>query len=131
MNATSVDIANILEGTSSLGLTLGTNLFIGREPPEPSNSVTIFDTYGLAPQTNLTTQGYERPTIQIRVRNVSYIDGWTIIENIKNVLHGLGNYSVDSTTYTVIYCAYGPGLLDWDDKSRARFIINFNVERHS
>jgi hypothetical protein len=131
MNAPSVDIVDMLEAESSLGLTHLVNLFIGREPSEPSNCVTIFDTYGLPPQLNLTSQGYERPTVQIRVRNNSYIDGWTIIENIKNILHGIGNETWNGATYTVIYCAYGPGLLDWDDKSRARFIINFNVERHT
>jgi hypothetical protein len=131
MNAPSVDIADMLEAQSVLGLTLGTNLFIGREPITPANTVTIFDTYGQAPQLNLTDQGYEFPSVQIRVRNTEYVAGWDMIESIKGILHGIGNETWNSTYYSVIYCAYGPGLLDWDENSRARFIINFNINRRT
>jgi len=131
MQAPSIDIAEMLEAESVLALTFGTNLFVGKEPITPANCVTIFDTYGHAPQLGLTTQGYEFPTIQIRVRNIDYVDGWNIIESIKEKLHGIGNITWDGTFYAAIYCAYGPGLLDWDDNSRARFIINFNIQRRS
>lgn len=129
MNATSVDIAEMLEAQSSLGLTLGSNLFVGKEPTKPDNTVTIFDTYGMPPQLALTSQGLENPTIQIRVRNTSYTNGWAIIHSIEQALHGRGQEVWNETLYSVIYCASGPVNLDWDDNSRARFICNFNVQR--
>jgi hypothetical protein len=129
MNATSVDIVSMIEADSSLGLIYATNLFIGKEPAKPNNSVTIFDTSGFPPQLNLTDQGYEYPSVQIRVRNDHYLVGWDIIESIKNLLHGRAQETWNGTLYSVIYCASGPALLDWDDNGNVRLIINFNVQR--
>lgn len=135
MNAPSFDIAEILEAygeSSGLGLDYATDLFIGKEPDKPSNCATIFDTPGYPPYLSVGGEtGYEYPSIQIRVRNTSYINGWAEIEAIKNVLHGMNHTTVNGTLYTVIYCTSGPALLDWDDNGRVRFIINFNVQRRS
>lgn len=129
MNSTSTDIKDILEDVSGMGLIFATNLFIGKEPTSPSNCVTLFDTTSTPPQLTMDTQGYEYPSVQIRVRNINYQTGWAIIESIKTALHGLSQKTIGSTLYSVIYCASGPALLDWDDNSRARFIINFNASR--
>ena len=132
MNAPSVDIRHFLEAygeSSGMGLDFAVNLFIGKEPAKPINCVTIFDTPGFAPDLGLSNQGYERPSIQIRVRNVSQSNGWTMIENIKNLLHGLSHQTINGTLYTVIYCSSGPALLDWDDNGHVRFIVNFNLQR--
>ena len=134
MNASSVDIMRMLEdySDSALGLSFGIDLFIGREPTKPDNCVTIFDTPGGPPQLTLDEDNddYYYPSIQIRVRNRDYRAGWALIENIRTVLHGKANETWDTTTlYTVIYCSSGPALLDWDESDRARFIINFNLQR--
>lgn len=131
MNPTSKDIKDMLVAESSLGLAYATNLFVGREPIKPNNCVTIFDTFGFAPQ--LTLEGgnddYYYPSIQIRVRNTSYSDAWTLINNIRDLLHGLANETWNGTLYTVIYCSSGPAMLDWDESDRVRLIINFNTQR--
>lgn len=131
MNATSVDIADMLVADSSLGLEFNVNLFIGREPATPKNTVTIFDSYGRAPQLTMAGQGedYYYPSVQIRVRNISYTDGWDIIQSITSSLHGRAHETWNGTLYTVIYCFNGPALLDWDDNGRVRFIVNFNLQR--
>jgi len=128
-----VDDDTVLVDEDNLGtlsnLTFGSTLFIGREPNKPDNCVTIFDTGAWPPSLGLTSKGYEYPTIQIRVRNLRYIDGWTIIEEIKNVLHGLAQQTMNGTLYSVVYCTSGPALLDYDEHNRVRFIINFNLQR--
>ena len=131
MNASSTDIKDILEGISSLGLVFKDNLFIGKEPATPKNSITIFDTPGFPARLTLAGQGenYYYPSIQIRVRNPSYQDGWNLIHEIMVALHGLHHQTMNGTLYTVIYCANGPTLLDWDENGNARFIINFNLQR--
>lgn len=129
MNAASIDIKNILEAESSLGLIFADNLFIGKEPTKPANCVVIFDTSSIPPQLAFVSQGYEYPSVQIRVRNIDYQTGWNLIEAIKTTLHGLGNITCGDYLYTVIYCASGPALLDWDTNSRARIICNFNLQR--
>ena len=133
MNCSSEDVRHILEAkddsSGAFELTFGVDLFIGKEPATPKNCVTIFDTPGFAPALGLTTQGYEYPSIQIRVRNTKYINGWNLIEDIKTALHGLAQQTVNGTLYSVIYCSSGPALLDWDDNSNARFVCNFNIQR--
>ena len=128
MNASSVDIRDMLEDESSLGLTFTTDLFIGREPPKPDNCVTIFDTFD-KPLLTLNDQGYYDASVQVRVRNNSYLTGWELAHDIMVALHGKAGETWNTTLYTVIYCSSGPALLDWDENNRARFIINFNLQR--
>ena len=132
MNASSIDIKDMLEAygdSSGLDVEFADNLFIGAEPDTPDNCVTIFDTGGYPPALGLVNQGYEYPSIQIRVRNRKYVDGWNIIEGIKNALHGQAQETWNDTLYSVIYCSSGPALLEWDDNGNVIFIINFNLQR--
>ena len=135
MNCPSEDLRHFLEGlddsSGTLNLTYGVDLFIGKEPATPINCVTIFDTPGFAPALGLITQGYEYPSVQIRVRNKKYITGWNIIEEIKNSLHGLSQETINGTLYSVVYCSSGPALLDWDDNGNARIVCNFNLQRRA
>lgn len=129
MNAPSVDIAAMLEAESSLGLVLGTNLFVGGEPADPVDSVTIFDTQGLSPEFGLDTFNYYNPSIQIRVRDSKYVDGWDLINAIKIALHGRAHETWNGTRYMSIQCMGDPGILDYDQNDRVRFVVNFNIQR--
>lgn len=130
MNAPSEDIRDILVA-GGLGLVFTTNLFIGKEPTTPKNCVTLFDTHGRPPDLGLTSQGYERPSVQIRVRHTDYRTGWALAQNIKDLLHGKEHETWNGTLYTVIYCSSGPALLDWDDNNNVRFVVNFNMQRRT
>jgi hypothetical protein len=136
MNSSAKDIREILEeydesanDSSSLGLNYQDNLFIGREPPYPINCVTIYDTPGMSPYLGLNDVGYEYPSIQVRVRNTKYSDGWSLIEKIKTALHGKNQIPWNGTLYSLIYCTSGPALLEWDDNGNAVFFCNFNLQR--
>ena len=129
MNSSSVDIKAILEYESSIGLVFGTNLFIGREPAKPDNCVTIYDTPSYGPDLTMDKQSYERPSIQIRVRNENYVAGWTMIQHIMDHLHGRAQETWNGTLYSLIACSGGPALLDWDENNRVRFILNLNLQR--
>lgn len=133
MNAPSEDIKDLLTYESSAGssteLIFPDNIFIGKEPAMPNNSVTIYDTPGYPPQLGLNDKGYEFPSIQIRVRDSSYVNGWDRAEIIKDSLHGRAQVTVNGTLYSVISCTSGPFFLDWDSKNRVRFVLNFNIQR--
>jgi hypothetical protein len=131
MNAPSVDIAAMLTADSSLNLVIATNMFIGKEPVAPHNSITILDMEGRAPQLTYAGQGeaYYYPLIQIRVRNKDYRTGWNLTHNIMESLHGRAGETWNDALYTVIYCSGGPALLDWDDNELVTFIVNFNLQR--
>ncbi len=133
MNAPSVDIVSMLEAESVLALTFRTDLFIGREPSAKGasdNCVTVLDTPGGSPQLTLAgNENYYYPSVQIRVRNNNYLTGWNLIHNIMVTLHGRAQETWNETLYSVIQAAGGPAFLDWDANDRARFIINFNMQR--
>lgn len=130
MNPSSEDIKDMLETESSLGLTFATDLFIGQEPSKPKNCVTIFDTPSFPPMLTLTKgEDYYYPSVQIRVRNASYLTGWALIQDIMESLHGRSQETWNGTLYSVIYCSSGPAHLGWDDNGNAWFICNFNIQR--
>ena len=135
MNISSEDIKDMLVADAALDLVfnpaLTNNLFIGREPTLPKNCVTIYDTPGRAPQLTLGGKGedYFYPSVQIRIRNVSYTAGLGLAQDIRTSLHGREQETWNGTLYPVIYCSSGPALLDWDQNNRARFIVNFDIQR--
>ena len=131
MNAVTVDIKDILEGESKLGLVFTDNLFIGQEPTSPANCVTIFDRPSSPPQLNYDRfEIYEYPSIQIRCRNTSYVNAEAEARAIYLFLHGLTT-EINHTLYTLIRCMQTPVLLDWDENNRARFIVNFEIQRRT
>ena len=129
MNPTSVDIKNMLEDDSTLGLVFGTNLFIGREPPSPDSCVTIWDTPGFPQQ--LTAQGerYFYPSVQLRIRDLVYPTGWALANDIVQALHARAHETWNATLYSLIRCKGEPVFLDIDENERCRFIINFDIQR--
>lgn len=128
MNVVTRDIKDVLENDSSLGLTFGTNLFIGLEPAMPSTCVTLFDTYGRNELT-LDAQNYEYPAIQVRVRAALYDEAMSLAIQINNFLHGQHQQIINGTYYGLIENVGGPALLDFDNKNRVRVIMNFNLQR--
>ena len=134
MNSPAEDIKDMLVAESSLGLDFQTdgtgNLYIGKEPGKPNDCITIFDTPGAPPQLTLRRgEEYHYPSVQIRVRNTKYEVGWALIQDIQTALHSRAQEVWNGVLYSVIYCSSGPFHLDWDDNNRARFIINFNIQR--
>jgi len=133
MNAVSKDIKDMLVADTDLSLVFATNLFVGAEPTLPKDCVTIFDTPGGPPQLTLggkkANEGYYYPAIQIRVRNANYITGETLIQKIRDSLHGRAQETWNGTLYSVILCSSGPAMLDWTENGLVRFIVNFNIQR--
>ena len=130
MNMCSEDVKDMLEADSALGLTFATDLFIGKEPTAPDNCVTIFDVTGYPPLLTLDGNGnYYYPSVQVMVRNSSYTAGLELIQRIVESLHGRHGEEWNNTLYTVVVCQNDPGVLDWDENNRVRFIVTFNIQR--
>lgn len=131
MNSASEDIKDILEAESALELEFASNLFIGREPPEPKTCVTVYDTPGAPPLLTLEEEGatYDYSSIQVRVRSSKHSTGWELAKDIQDALHGRANETWNGTLYTVIRCISGPHLLEWDQNNRVIFVVNFNLQR--
>ena len=129
MQSPSNDIKDMLVADSSLGLIYANNLFIGKEPAKPRSCVTIYDTTGYPPSLTLDKQFYQKPSIQIRVRNEDYLEGMDLAQEILLSLHSRAGETWNESLYTIIYCTSGPALLDWDDNNNPRFFINFEIQR--
>ncbi len=129
MNAPSQDIATLLE-TSDIGLTLASDLFISREPDSPDNCVTLYDTPGSSPVVFMNkNEKYFYPSIQVRIRNNDYRQGYALGKQIVTKLHGEGQTEINDTYYSLIAAQSEPFLLKYDKNNRAIFIINFNLQR--
>jgi len=130
MNSSAFDIKDWLADESSLSLTFATDLFIGREPSNPDNCVTIFDTTSIPADLSmdLNTDPYIKNSCQIRIRNNDYIVAHETATEIFELLHNKGNENQNGTKYTVIQCSY-PTVLDWDDNERVRVIINVEIQK--
>lgn len=129
MNAPSEDIKDMLLAQSDLNLTLGKNLFIGKETIQPDDVVVIYDTYSGMPDLTMDGKVYHRPSVQIKVRSRDYQKGYNLIDEIYRLLHGRAHETWNGTTYELIRAINSPSLTDWDDRNRARFIVNFNLQR--
>ena len=130
MNPASEDIKSIIVDESSLGYIFGTDIFVGKEPAEPDNVVTIFDTPGCPQMLTLTRgENYYYPSIQIRVRNIRYDTGWDNANDIVQLLHARAQETWNGTLYSLIRCMGEPVFLDIDKNDRYRFIINFDIQR--
>jgi len=133
MNSVAEDIANMLAAESSLDLVLGTTLHIYREPATPNNTVTVFEVPGMPPMgllaSNEDTKHYERPAIQIRVRNIDPQAAFELSYTIQTLLHARAQETWGSYFYSVIYSTSNPTMLDWDASNRVRIVLNFNVQR--
>lgn len=130
MNSASVDMASFLEQETSLVRAI--SLFVGKEPTSPVNTVTLFDTPGGSTEIRLeggAEKYYEYPSVSMRVRSISYPDGWTVIQEVKRILHGLTGVVIDGTCYDSVVCAQGPFLLDWDEHEHPRFVATFHITR--
>ena len=129
----SESVKDMLEKESSFGLEFGTNLFIGREPPEPDALVCIFDTPGYAP--DLTLQGQKaltidcRPAVQIRARGFDYLVTAQLLDDIKLYLHGISNTDFGGIRYKLIKALGDPAFLYWDENNRAVFYLNIDFLR--
>ena len=137
MNAPSEDIKDMLLAESSLALTFATDLFMAQEPAVDDtisdNVVTVLDICSFPTAALLSSNEndthYEYKVVQIRVRNRSYTDGWELIQNIHDLLHGRAQETWNGTLYTAIYAASSPEMLEWDRNGNAIFFTNLNLQR--
>jgi len=101
--------------------TFGTDLFIGHEPIAPSNVVTIYPTGGRPPSAD---RDKEYPSMQVRVRNISYVNGFTKATDILSLLHKEENYL--TTTRGRCYTTQSsPSLMGRGENGEFIFVQNY------
>ena len=117
------DVMQILDAETSL--IPGDNLFVGFEPDTPNNVIVIYDTGG-GPTDFV---GYRQPTVQVRSRNSNYIDGWDKINEVVQVLNGIGSRTVNGTYHSTWWLQSDITFLQRDSKDRVIFVTNLRGHR--
>lgn len=132
MNPPSEDMRDILlESDAGLDLVYATNLFVNLEPDRGGvldKVVTIYDTGGAEPDTERTL---EYPTVMIRGRGDigNYGGIYTLLESIKNELHGTANKTINGARYIGIWLTSDIFFIGYDEKKRPIVTINLRIQR--
>lgn len=128
MNASSVDVKDMLEDHTELGLTFTVDLFVSTMPSEPDECVAVYDSGGLSPHPLFTL---ERPTVQVRVRGPrgDYCTGWSLAVAIRDFLHGKCGEVINASRYISIFATGDIVPLGRDKSDRPEFTVNFQVHR--
>lgn len=131
MNSVSKDIVQMLNDESSVNLTENVDLFYSRTPIKPQNCVTVYDNSGPSPMLQYVKarSNYYYHSIEIRVRNTNYNDGWVVIQEVLLYLHGLSQIVIGDTYYALINAINPPHQLHYDENDRPVLNINFEVQR--
>lgn len=109
----------------AFGGATGWPAYVGREPLDPINVITCYDTGGPAgPLVDLRT-----PTVQVRVRSSSYDDGWQKINEASAALMEPFEVATQDATILAWGITSEPGFIGRDDKDRALFTANFQLMR--
>lgn len=128
MSSSADDIRILLEAESSLGLALGTDLFVGVMPDAPDACVSVLDTPGYSADPN----NYQHAGLQILVRAAlgGYLSAYSLAENIWDTIHEYyGQPASGSYYYTLIWGEGQPFFIGVDEQSRPMFSMNFRLQR--
>lgn len=120
--------------TQSVG-TLGTTIFLGKQPPTPDFCITIYEYEGMQPLESFGGNPYDidMPRIQVVVRGArdDYPTARDSITNIRGLLADLTDVTISSTKVLRVASLGASIPLGLDDKDRPRIAANFQayVER--
>lgn len=128
MKTTAHEIALRLEsagfGTFASQSTLLWSINVSIQPDAPNNTITVYDTGGLDPDTD--ELDLKRPTFQVRVRSLHYQDAATKIQEIARYLifqRGvMGDHNYVTINQESEFLDIGS-----DDNDRAQLTCNFRA----
>lgn len=126
MSSPAEDIADLLSDSTINAGTLGANLFVGEEPAQPINCVSVFDTGGFDSDAEY---DYQRPTVMVRVRNVRYNTGYSLAKRIRDGLHGLSNIEINDSRIIGVWLMGDINGIGKDNNQHQIFTINFRLHR--
>lgn len=110
--------------------TVGTDIFEGQLPPAPDDCLAVIPYGG---QASVYTLGqlpdWERPRVQVLVRNVSFAGAEATALAAYNALAKVANALLSGVRYVEITPLQSPFLLRRDDSGRVEFAANYAVQK--
>jgi len=129
-NPASKDLLDLLDnaGVGTPGASSGWGLFIGEEPAEPDQAITLYDTSGGEPNAKWLL---DEPHVQCRIRGArhDYPGAHSKAQEVMDTLLGLPQQTQGGTVYVGIWALNSPFFLESDDNRRAIFTVNFRIVR--
>ena len=101
-------------------------IFIGNEPSDPNDCITLYDTPGLAPNPKFLL---DFPRFMVRVRSKDYVEGFNKAEQIKDALLGLPSQTIGDIRYDGIWVVVDTHLLMTDNRNRSIFVNTYRSIR--
>jgi len=117
-------VAAILEAMPELGLTFGENLFVGREPTEPDNCATIYDTQESLQEHMV---NIDESRVQLRVKNTSYREGYQNIRKMKFTLQAIPCIQFQNTNLIGIVAMTSVAFIGRNTQEHSLFTCNFKL----
>lgn len=122
---------SLLVDIKSLITSVNDNIFLGDLPDTPNNCIALYQTGGQSSVHSLgasVDETHETPTLQVRVRNTVYDTANTEIEQVKDILDGLVNQTINSNIYISVFMQGDINSLGRDDRNRINLTVNFIVK---
>jgi len=109
----------------------GTDLFYGFLPETPDNCLALYELTSSPPDFTLGTDlpVFERPRIQMYVRNTSYSTGRSAAETIWQLLTKISNQDLTGVRYHRIQAISSVQFLSRDKNRRSTFTANLDVTK--
>jgi len=128
VNPTSVDVKDMIEDDSSLGLVHEISLYVSKMPDQPNLCVATYDAPGEPPDSHV---DYWRPHVQVRVRGRAddYTGGHELAQDIQDSLNGRHNETWNSTRYIGIWVESPVSYVNRDERNRPLFVMTFRINR--
>ncbi|PIW95041.1 MAG: hypothetical protein COZ07_06970 [Candidatus Infernicultor aquiphilus] len=116
-------VAQGIKGSdNATALIEGTSIFLGIQPSEPKECLTIYDTGGLKPEIDM---AISNPTIQIIARATEYEEAKTLAMNAYNILHRLMNTNLGDNYVYFCNAQQEPGDIGRDDNDNFEISCNY------
>lgn len=103
--------------------TFGTDIFIGKRPPQPINCVAFYDTHGRPPRKDSTADR----TFQVITRNKSYPLGISKAGEVHKVLKESYQFWLGDTWVIKLEAQNEPGHIGRDENGNHLFSSNYNI----
>lgn len=132
MSASS-ELAEYLEDEVA-ALTVGTTLFVDKQPAGAVNSARIVQYPGGTPEHRMDGTNEVRftfPNLQIRVRNEVDATAFTIAEDAAKALGKVANQTIEGTFYRSVNLINQPGVVERDANDRITVGFNAQAERRA
>lgn len=104
-------------------------IFVGSEPSQPDNVITVYDVPGVVQKTMSEPNHFFQSGFQVRVRSRDYLTAHAKTEECRKALDRIGKFEKDGIWYDNVTMDDEPLPLGEDNNNRRIFVVNGTAYR--